>query len=203
MKLQGLVFGIGLAIALPTLGSASVLSWDFRNDVGIWDAGKKVMSPWSFTDLQGAQTAITASSNTKFLFEKNQMLGHAGLGVFDHGNNEIGGDNVVTLDFSDVLAFNPKTISIQISSMDWGDAASLSYGKWNQTTVTRNSPYQLNLDLLRSNNGRLSVEAEGCDSEILIGGVTAVTPEPASVGLMGLAGAVATFFGLRRRKRSN
>jgi hypothetical protein len=198
MKLRSALLGAALILAIPILGSANVLTWNFLNDLPTHSPGIKVGDPWSFANLQGNQTTITASGSERFLYEKNQS-GHTGLGLFDPPENEISGNGWITLDLSKILAFNPGAIDITLSSLGFSDSGYISYGNSHGFFVTNSSPSTLNLDYLRASQGLLKVSAAQCD-DVLINQVSTITPEPASVGLFGLAGLAATLFGLKRRK---
>lgn len=211
MKASLAVLGLATAMALPSVGSAANLNWNFLNDVPSGSSGVSVGSPHAFKDTNGDPTTITASLDPAkagyTLFEKNGGQGEQGLGVHPGADNEINvGLPGVELDLSQLLALHPTSISIAFNSAQSGEAGTVTYldgdhdGDPSSFKISDGNSHWLDLAKLSEDGGSILINATS--GNILIANIAATTaPEPADAGLLGLgligAGAI-----MRRKFRA-
>ncbi len=212
MKASLAIFGLATAMALPGVGSAANLNWNFLNDVPSHSSGVSVSSPHAFTDTKGDPTTITASldpAKTGYtLFEKNGGSGETGLGVHPGAENEINvGLPGVELDLSQLLALHPTSISIAFNSVQAGEGGTVTYIDGDHDgdpslffKISDGNSHQLDLAELSEDGGSILVNATS--GNILIADIAAtVAPEPADAGLLGL-GLIAAGTIIRRKLRA-
>ncbi|MGA8026720.1 MAG: hypothetical protein WB992_06200 [Bryobacteraceae bacterium] len=211
MKLSLSMCGLAMAAFLPALSPASTLTWNFLNDVPTGSAGVDVGATHSFQDTQGDSTTISASLGpaaegmSLTLFEKNGGASETGLGITQESDHEINaGQGDVLLNLNEILALNPTFISINLSSVQAGEAGFVSYGGTKDGfNVSNESANLLNLTDLAKYGGFLDVYATS--GNVLVGAVTAgfasAVPEPADGALVALGLIAAGCIG--RRKLAN
>ncbi len=208
MKLHSLILGLTATAALPALGSASTMTFNFLNDVSASSTGVAVSSPHSFTDTQGDRTTITASvvglNGSQFLFEKKSGGDENGLGISGEDDNEINANaGSVKLDLNSLLALHPTSLSITLGSVQGGEAGLIDYGNTtNGFNVTDENAHALNLSTLSADGGYVEVSAK--TANVLIGSVSATVPssavpEPANTAMLGLGLFGAGAFLVRRK----
>ncbi len=206
MKLHTLIFSLTAIVALPALGSANTMTWNFLNDVPASSNGVAVASPHSFADTQGDPTTITASvvsPNGSQLFEKKSGGDENGLGIAGESNSEINVGSSVKLDLNNVLQLDPTSLSITLDSVQATEGGRIDYGNTNAGfNVTDETAHQLNLSTLAADGGYVEVYATA--GNVLVGSMSATVPssdapEPANTAVLGLGLLGAGSFLVRRK----
>ncbi len=216
MRASLALFGFATALALPILGSATNLNYNFINDVPAFSNGVAVGSSKSFMDTSHDATTITASMDPNIsifghslfsLYEKNGGGNEEGLGVTPSSDNEINkGLPGIKLDLSSLLALDPTSISISLNSVQSGEVGTITYldgdhdNDQSSFQIKDQNSHKLDLTELAEEHGSIWVTATS--GNVLIADVAATTtPEPAAAGLIGigllLAGGV-----VRRAKKA-
>ncbi len=212
MKASLALLGLAAAMAVPGVGSAANLSWNFLNDVPSHSSGLSVGSSHAFTDTKGDPTVITASVDPikagYTLFEKNGGSDEQGLGVHPGAENEINvGLPGIELNLSQLLALHPTSISIAFNSVQSGEAGTVTYIDGDHDgdpssflKISDGNSHQLDLAELSEDGGSILVNATS--GNILIADIAAtVAPEPADAGLLGL-GLIGAGTIMRRKLRA-
>ena len=210
MKSSFALLGMAVALALPTLGSATTMntmSWNFLNNVPKGSSGVSVGSSKSFTDVQHDATTILASVDPKVsgftLYEKNEGFGEMGLGITQEADREINAHQPgVLLNLANLVALDPSAVFLTFNSITDGEQATITYidgdhdgDTFTTAAISDNKPVSLDLNRLKEDRGSILVQATNGD--VLIAGVTA-TPEPAAAGLVGLGLLAAGMLGRKR-----
>ena len=185
-RLAVILCGVSLLLAMPAFAD-STSSFSFTSSLG------NIGTSDNFTSggLSLTATGYSSPGSTTDMFAKNEGATEMGIGIAGAADNEIAGTSFIQLNLQSILAANPSSLILAISSLQAGE----TYNVWGSNTagslgtLLASNQSTATFDLSSfSQYGYISIVSP--NASVLIGGLTVTTPtsnsvpEPGSAALL-------------------